>query len=72
MRELIALRAKIDLLQKDCEGEMSRCDDIIDWMYLEGKCSTYEDIRDMIDETVSKEMDKMLEEHERRLSSKNE
>ena len=63
MRELIALRAKIDLLQQDRENKMSECGDPDESQYLIGVCAAYENVRAMIDDMVSKQLEDMYEEH---------
>lgn len=63
MRDIIALRAKIDLLQKDTEDYMNECGDPDESFYLTGKCAAYEGIRAMIDEMVGKQLEEMYAEH---------
>ena len=63
MRELIALRAKIDLLQQDRENEMNECGDPDKTLELIGTCAAYENVRQMIDDMVSKILEDMYEKH---------
>ena len=63
MRELIALRAKIDLMQKKQEEKISNCGDPHHTQFLIGTCVGYENIRQMIDEMVGKQLEEMYEKH---------
>ena len=63
MRELIALRAKIDLLLQDKEIDMNECGDPDKWLELLGACAAYENVRQMIDDMVGKLLEGMYEEH---------
>ena len=63
MRELIALRAKIDLLQQDRENEMNECGDPDKRQLLIGACAAYDNVRNMIDDMVSKILEDMYEKH---------
>lgn len=63
MRELIALRAKIDLLLQDRENEMNDCGDPDKWLELLGSCAAYNNVRHMIDDMVSKILEDMYEKH---------
>ena len=63
MRELIALRAKIDLLQQDRENEMNECGDPDKRQLLIGACAAYENVRKMIDDMVAKMLEEMYEKH---------
>lgn len=63
MRELIALRAKIDLLQQDRENDLNECGDPDRAQLLIGACAAYENVRQMIDDMVSKLLEDMYEEH---------
>ena len=63
MRELIALRAKIDLLQQDRENEMNECGDPDKKQLLIGACAAYENVRSMIDKMVSDRLEEMYAEH---------
>lgn len=63
MRELIALRAKIDLLQQDLENGLNECGNPDKAQRLIGACAAYEIVKDMIDDMVSKQLEDMYEEH---------
>lgn len=63
MRELIALRAKIDLRMKDIEDQMNECGDPDHRQLLVGACAAYEWVRWMIDARVSEELEEMYAEH---------
>ena len=63
MRDLVALRAKIDLLQQDRENEMNECGDPDKKQLLIGACAAYENVRSMIDNMVGKQLEAMYEEH---------
>lgn len=63
MRELIALRAKIDLLQQDLENGLNECGHPDKAQRLIGACAAYEMVREMIDDMVSKQLEDMYEEH---------
>ena len=63
MRDLIALRAKIDLMQKEQEEKISNCGDPHHTQFLIGTCVGYENIRQMIDDMVGKQLEAMYAEH---------
>lgn len=63
MRELIALRAKIDLLLQDKENDMNECGDPDRWLELIGACAAYNNVRHMIDDMVGKILEDMYEKH---------
>lgn len=63
MRELIALRAKIDLLQQDRENDLNECGDPDKAQLLIGACAAYENVRAMIDDMVGKQLEDMYAEH---------
>ena len=63
MRELIALRAKIDLLQQERENDLNECGNPDRVQLLIGACLAYENVRHMIDDMVSKQLEDMYEEH---------
>lgn len=63
MRELIALRAKIDLLQQDRENDLNECGNPDRAQLLIGECIAYENVRQMIDKMVSDRLEEMYAEH---------
>lgn len=63
MRELIALRAKIDLLQQERENDLNECGNPDRAQLLIGACAAYENVRQMIDKMVSDRLEEMYEEH---------
>ena len=64
MRELIALRAKIDLLEQDKQKDMIYGDtNIIAYASYRGMLEAYDEIRQMIDDMVSKQLEDMYAEH---------
>ena len=64
MRELIALRAKIDLLEQDKQKNKIYGDtNIITYASYRGMLEAYDEIRQMIDDMVSKQLEVMYEEH---------
>ena len=63
MRELIALRAKIDLLLQDRENDMNECGDPDKWLELLGACAAYDNVRKMIDDMAAKMLEDMYEKH---------
>lgn len=63
MRELIALRAKLDLIIQDRENKMSECGDPDKGLELIASCAAYDNVRHMIDDMVSKILEDMYAEH---------
>ena len=63
MRELIALRAKIDLRQQELEDQMNECGDPDRKQLLIGACAAYEWVRSMIDTTVGERLEEMYDQH---------
>ena len=65
MRELIALRAKIDLLSDDTVSTLGYSE------YIDGYMDAMKQVKSMIDDMVSKQLEDMYAEHIQEEASQN-
>lgn len=66
MRDLIALRAKIDLMISDCREDQDNyqaAGELMQTMETVAMIKAYEKVNEMIDEMVGKQLEEMYAEH---------